>query len=143
MFLIVAHMLTGLEVEQSSFDKFMDIAHCDHTLNHLQQVLEQNDKLFCFDSVLETLEEALDYCDGCVDCSKILHYNLLKDEFNFSRTLEQLHDILCEKLANLFDEVVAKCKRMHIFEMDLGTHTALHMTACKRGRCHFQNICVY
>ena len=75
LFVIVAHMLTGLEVEQPSFDKFMEAAHHNHISSHLQQVLEQNDKLFCFDSVLETLDEALDYRDGCVDRSKILHYN--------------------------------------------------------------------
>ena len=94
----------------------MEVAHCDHISSNLQQLLEQNDKLFCFDSALETLEEALDCRDGCADCSKILHYNLLKDEFNCSCTLEHLHDILREKLANFFDEVVAKCEKMHIFE---------------------------
>ena len=47
LFLIVAYMLTGLEVEQSSFDKFMEAAHRDHISSHLQKVIEQNNKL-CF-----------------------------------------------------------------------------------------------
>ena len=143
LFVIVAHMLTGLEVEQSSFNEFMEVAHCDHISSHLQQVLEQNDKLFCFDSALETLDEALDYCDGCVDCSKILHYNLLK-EFNSSRTLEHLHHILCEKLANFFDEVFAKCKKKNIFENNGFGHTYgfAHDSLQERALSFPEHMCV-
>ena len=63
LFWIVAHMLTGLEVERSLFDNFMEVAHRDYVPSYLKQMLKQNDKLFCFDSALETLEKALDYCD--------------------------------------------------------------------------------
>ena len=118
LFLIVADMFAGLKVESSSFDDFMEAAHCDHFSSHLQQVLGQNDKMFCCDSAMETLDEALDYRDGCVDCSNIMHYNLLKDKFNSSITLEHLHRILCERLTDFFDKIVPKHEEMHIFQTD-------------------------
>ena len=107
-------------------------------------MLEQNDKLFCFDSALETADEALDYCDGCVDCSKTLPYNLLKDEFNSSRTLEHLHDVLCEKLANFFDEAVARCQKMHIFENNgfRYTYGFAHDSLQERALSFPEHMCV-
>ena len=103
LFLMAADMFSGLNVESSLFSNFIEAAHCNHASSYLQQVLGKNIKMFCYDSVSETLDEALDYCGGCVDCSNMLHYNLLKDKFNSSHTLEYLHRILCEKLTDLFN----------------------------------------
>ena len=50
--------------------------------------------------------------------SKILHYDLLKNEFNVMRTLADLHGILREKLTNYFYGFMVKCEKLHIFEND-------------------------
>ena len=118
LFLIVAHMLTGVKVGQSSFDDFMEVAECDYVSSHLEQVLMRNNKHFCFRDAWAKLEPAIEYCDDHVDCSKILHYDLLKNEFNVMRTLADLHGILREKLTNYFYGFMVKCEKLHIFEND-------------------------
>ena len=144
LFLIVADMLAGLKVEPLLFSDFMEDAHRDHVSSHLQQVLGQNKKMFCYNSVLKMLDELLNYRDDCVKCSNILHYNVLKDKFNSIHTLAHLHGILHERLTEFFNDFLPNAKKCTSLNMmDLGTRTALRTTTWKRGSCHCQNSCVW
>ena len=122
----------------------MEVAHRDYISRYLEQMLMQNNKLFCFRKAWEKLEKAIEHCDDHVDCRKILHYDLLKNEFKAIHALPELQGILREKLTNFSSDSLRSAKNCTSLKtMDLGTHTAVRMTACKTGRCHFQNTCAW